>query len=210
MRTTSDATNAALLAAARLDAPTSLAVFRVVLGALARPGRVVGPPTRVPPVVPTVLLPALALADLDVAVTVLDEHDGDPIAWDEVVRAATGARPAAGIDDADLVVAMRTPTIDEIARIRTGDPTSPERGARLVVACDGFDRGTDLDVEGPGAAAGRSARLAGIGADVLDAIATANSRFPAGFDTWFVDPRGAMVAIARSTRITANRPTHDD
>lgn len=214
--------HATLLAAARLDATASLAVFRAVLGALARPGSVVDAPAPRPRAIPPVLLPALALADLEVGVAVLDDARGDdhehpdentnggrgaPIDWGEVVRANTGARRADALDTADMVVALRPPTGAEIAGIRTGDAFAPEHGARLVVACDGFDHGTIgestvVEITGPGAGDGRSVQLAGVRPELIDALATANAGFPAGIDTWFVDAAGAMVALSRSSRVS--------
>lgn len=196
----------ALVAAARLDAATSLQVFRATLDALARPGRPTRLPIVRPDLVPAVLLPVLALADLEVTVAVLDDRRPSVDAstdWMAIVAAATGTRTAPSLGEADLVLALRPPDPSEIAALRTGDALAPERGARLVVACSRIGHGsTGVEVSGPGAASGRVLHLDGPGPELFDALELVNRDVPAGVDTWFVAPDGAIAAIARSTRIT--------
>lgn len=200
-----------LLAEARLDDDASLAVFRAVLAATSRPGRVTPAPQGINGSIPPVLLPALALADLEIALSVLtaDAVDGadDAVDWADVVVRATGARRATGPADADLVVALRPPTPAEIATLRTGDAHAPERGARLIVSCTGFDGhgpdghgdgGVTLRITGPGTGGGRTVAVGGIVPELVTALMAANDRFPAGIDTWFVAPDGAMVGLPRS------------
>lgn len=200
----------ALVAAARLDPATSLQVFRATLDALARPGRPTRLPIVRPDLVPAALLPVLALADLEITVAVLDDRrpsvDASAVAstdWFAIVAAATGARRALSLGEADLVLAMRPPDPSEIAALRTGDALAPERGARLVVACSRIGHGsTGVELSGPGAAGGRTLHLDGPGPELFDALGLVNRDFPAGVDTWFVAPDGAIAAISRSTHIT--------
>lgn len=194
------------VAASRLDPATSLQVFRAVLDSLTRPGRPTRLPIVRPGVVPTPLLPVLALADLEVVVAVLD-HDPAPAGtlltdWSSIISTATGARPAPSLHEADLVLALRTPDPAEIGSLRTGDTLTPERGTRLIVACERVGHGrTNVELTGPGAATGRILRLDGPAPEVFEAIELANRDFPAGLDTWFVAPDGATAAIPRSSRI---------
>lgn len=200
-----------LVAAARLTPETSLEVFRGALDALARPGRPARLPVVRPDVIPAPLLPVLALADLEVAVHVLDgpadAHD-DGVAdhadrWLTAIAAATGARTASTLHDADLVLALRLPTAAEIAELRTGDARAPEQGARLVVAVDRIGTGsTTVTLIGPGAATGRTIDLDGPGTAFFEALDAANRGFPAGIDTWLAAPDGSVTAIPRSARIS--------
>lgn len=211
MRASDHVLDAERLADARLTAESSLGVFRAALAALARPGRIGRWPDGVPATVPPELLVALALADLEVAVVLL-EPDG-PDRWDPVVRAATGARSAASLADADIVIARRAPTPGELSRIRTGDAVAPERGARLVLACTGLHRvdagmagdgvaGTvRLRLVGPGAADGRVVAVQGLDPAVFVTLSEMNRAFPAGIDTWLVAPDGAVVGLPRTTSI---------
>jgi alpha-D-ribose 1-methylphosphonate 5-triphosphate synthase subunit PhnH len=137
---------------ARLDSDASQRVFRVLLDALSRPAQSCELPTGLAAGVPRALLPALALADVDVPVAVIDEAARAP-GWLDVVRTATGAR-AAHLPSAQIVVALRPPTAVEVAALETGSPEAPERGARLVIGCRALvaaqpDAAPD---EGPGAA----------------------------------------------------------
>jgi len=188
---------------ARLTSDQSLAVFRSVLDAASRPGTLVPLPDGTAPGVPSAIVPVLALADLDVAVATLDEADGSP--WSSLIRSVTGCRTAAA-DEADMVVALRLPTIDEIRSLRTGTDHAPERGARLFIACGAIrsgrhDGGTAIRMRGPGASDGRTITVDGIAAELFGALVTANRSFPAGVDTWLVAESRDMVGIPRSTQI---------
>lgn len=206
-----------LLTHARLTPELSLEVFRAALAAMSRPGRVEHLPDDVPSSLPDEMLLPLALADLEVAVAVLD-HDpaenratgDDPeFRWADVLRAATGARLVHDVSVADLVVARRNPTPAEIAALRTGDASTPERGARLVVACTSVSPegarpdGDEVEVHltGPGAATGRTVYVDGVQPVVFASLRALNRAFPAGVDTWLVATDGAMVAIPRSAAI---------
>jgi alpha-D-ribose 1-methylphosphonate 5-triphosphate synthase subunit PhnH len=196
-------TDTNVLLSARLTGDQSLTVFRAVLDALSRPGKVVDLPAGVATSVPPAVVPVLALADLDVAVATLEA--GEEAAWASSIRSVTGCRLAA-VADADMVVGVRPPTADEVGSLRVGSAHAPERGARLFVLCAAVAEGstgagTTIRIHGPGASAGRTVTVAGVDADVFEALAAANRGFPAGVDTWLISDDRRMVAISRSSRI---------
>ncbi len=197
--------DAALLAAARLDGDRSLAVFRTLLEAVARPGCPVGPVTPGPEGLAPALLAALALVDLDHVVAVLGDVRDDRTRWSSLIAAATDAQPTDSLEHADVVIARTSPTAVEIASIRTGDAASPELGARLFIACDSVRPGAAHPVRfrlsGPGAPVPREVEVSGVGSDVPQAIAEANQGFPAGIDVWFLDREGYTLGVPRSSRI---------
>ena len=211
--------DAHLLADARLDASVSLAVFRTALAAMARPGRVERLPDAAPDSLAAPLLVPLALADLEVAVAVLD-HPADDRAgsgpWAELLRAATGARLVDELVAADLVVARRAPTPFEISTLRTGDALAPEKGARLVLACaalracdhEPHDGEVQLRLTGPGAASGRTVCVGGVEPAVFAALRESNRDFPAGVDTWLVADDRSVIALPRSARIEMRLAAH--
>jgi alpha-D-ribose 1-methylphosphonate 5-triphosphate synthase subunit PhnH len=196
-------TDTNVLLSARLTGDQSRTVFRVVLEALSRPGKVVDLPAGVATGVPPAVVPVLALADLDVAVATLEA--GEEIAWASSIRSVTGCHLAA-VTDADMVVAVRPPTADEVGALRIGTADAPERGARLFVSCAAITEGSTgagvvIRVQGPGASAGRTITITGVEADVFRTLAAVNRGFPAGVDTWLVTGDRRMVAISRSSRI---------
>ena len=201
-------TDTSVLLGARLTAEQSLSVFRAVLEAVSRPGKVVDLPAGVATSVPPAAVPVLALADLDVSVATLEAGDGsspDGERWASSIRAVTGCRLAAA-SDADMVVAIRPPSRVDVDSLRVGTAHAPERGARLFVQCDAIiegstPAGTTIRILGPGASAGRTITVNGADADVFRALVAANRGFPAGVDTWLVAGDRRMVGIPRSSRI---------
>ena len=115
--------------AVRLNPFAAQRVFGLLLDSLARPGTLAR--LEVPPGVPPALLPAVALADVEVPLTILDGETG----WAEPVYAVTGAPPAP-LAGADMVVALQPLASAEVATLRRGTPDAPERGARLVMAVE--------------------------------------------------------------------------
>lgn len=180
----------------RLSRDEAREVFRTMLAATGRPGRWYPLPQLAE--VEPVLLPALALADLDTGVFVVgdDEHHGDLLAT------STGARLTDDLDRADMVVALTPPGADQVSSLRRGTTAAPELGARLFVAVGRDGDPVDVTVSGPGCTAGRRFTLKGISRASIGAIAEANAEFPAGIDTWFVSPDGGIVAVPRSSTIT--------
>lgn len=189
---------AELAATARLDTHASQRCFRSLLDALARPGRVgsLDGPVGIPPA----LVPALALADVDVTTHVLTRR-GDDVDWQGVLTTATGA-VAAELEQAELVVALRPPTPDEVRSLRRGRADAPELGARLSLSCHRFGAGVALGFRGPGVADVEHLVVEGLEPEVFEAVAAANRRFPAGIDTFLVTDDLAVAGIPRSTELT--------
>jgi phosphonate C-P lyase system protein PhnH len=208
---------AATLAAARLDGDDSLAVFRVLLDTAARPGLPATLRADLVAVLPAPLLAVLALIDLDHRFAVLgNDDDAAHGRWTPLISAATDAQPTAELVDADVVIARRSPTPEEIGALRTGTAETPELGARLFVACATVAAGSVSDVvrngnaeagssrfavAGPGASTPRWVEVAGVSNEVVVAIAQANRSFPAGIDVWFLDDVGNVVGVPRSSQI---------
>ncbi|CAN5251075.1 phosphonate C-P lyase system protein PhnH [soil metagenome] len=198
---------------ARLSSDESQQAFRALLDALARPGRVVALPTSLTDRMPPAIVPAAALADVEVAVAVLSGPDDS---WADAVLHATGARatpPAL----AQMVVCRRAPAPAELAVLERGDAASPERGTRVSIACRSLrapeggraaGSGLALTLRGPGVEGTAHVVVDGLHPDVLQALVDANRSFPAGIDTWLVADDGSVVGLPRSTSVTT-RPEHD-
>jgi alpha-D-ribose 1-methylphosphonate 5-triphosphate synthase subunit PhnH len=171
--------------------------FRAVLDALARPGTTTHLP--VPVGAPAALGPLLALADLDTPVCVLGDPGVDTEEWLGAVALATSAPPA-DLEQARLVAALRPVTTDELRAVRVGSAADPEEAALVTLAVPALTGGPTVRLEGPGVAPGAVVTATGLPAGWLEIRAAA--AFPAGADLLLVEPGGACVGLARSTRTT--------
>lgn len=186
-----------LAADARLDTFSSQRTFRSLLDALSRPGRLsrLHPPSGIP----AALLPALALVDVDVTACVLTTSESADLG--AVLATATGAR-LVPMEQADVVVALRPPTPDEIRSLRRGRADAPELGARLSVACTKVTGGdVQLILRGPGVPDLRTLDVGGLEPAVFDALVGVNRQFPTGIDTFLVADDGTVAGIPRSTNL---------
>lgn len=186
------------IAAATLRPDESRQVFRAVLDALSRPGRIVHLPAERLTETPAALLPVLALADLGTGVAVL----GDDADWAEVIRVVTSAASAPPAT-ARFVVAARTPSADELREVCRGRALAPQEASLVcipVAALESTDRGgAEWILSGPGVPGSRA--LSGLDRALVGARAEAVAGFPAGIDLLLITPDGRMAGIARTTVI---------
>lgn len=194
-----------------LDHRQSQRIFRVLLDALCRPGRPLaldGGLTGEAALPPALLVP-LALAGVEVRLTVLTAPESP--AWASSIAAVTGAATVA-LDRADMVVALRTPTVEELRSVRQGSDETPELGARLVLTCTdlvegvypGHGQRVVLEIEGPGVPGRCHFGVDGLPLAVFEALVLMNRRFPEGVDTFLVSDSGLVIGIPRSSRIRIN------
>lgn len=184
----------------RLSTGASQAVFRVLLDALAHPGRVLPlpPDLLADRALPPALIVPLALADLSqsVAVTGAGADRGA-----RLVATATSCRLAEP-DAADQVVVLDGASPALVATLRRGSAMAPEEGCRLALACRALHAGgggdVTIDLRGPGVEDTGAVGVDGIDAAVVAALAEANADFPAGVDTWLVADGGDVVGFPRS------------
>jgi alpha-D-ribose 1-methylphosphonate 5-triphosphate synthase subunit PhnH len=187
--------------AIRLDAYSAQRGFGLLLDSLARPGTLVR--LEVAAGTPPALLPAVTLADVEVALGVVGDEE-----WAAAAHAVTGA-PRADIAEADLVVALRPLAPDELLRLRRGSALAPEKGARLVLAVDQLDADTGalrLTLTGPGVPDEQAVGVTGLSHDVVTALQHANSEFPAGLDVHLVARDGVLASIPRSATVRVVEP----
>lgn len=195
------------VAACRLDALESQAVFKALMETISRPGSVGNVAEVVTRRVPSCVAPILVLADVETCIHVVDESS---FSWQDAVLSATGAR-ATDLGRADLIVVPREAS-EQIASVftlaSTGSALSPESGARIVIAVDdlrshgaGRRAGVELLLRGPGIDGESVICVDGLSKEAIDVWTTRNEFFPAGFDVWLTTDDGRIVAVPRSTRI---------
>lgn len=176
-----------------LPPSTAHGVFRAVLDALSRPGI----STRLPEhPLPPVLLPVLALADLESPVAVIE--DGDEYA--ELVRTITGAvivEPTR----ARIVGATRPLHDDELTTLCRGTILSPETGALTFLAVPDIEHGPLWTLCGPGIDGRQSVRITGLPPGFLAVRQLLVGEFPTGVDFVFVSADGRAIGLPRTTHV---------
>lgn len=197
------------IAHARLRGAASQGTFDVLMRTMAEPGIVRQLPARIlVEEVPAAAWPLLALADVDVNISV-DDDENDPTA--ALIADATGATIAT-LSSAWAAL-VTSANADLIRRVAIGDALHPEHGARLAIAVDDVGDNVDDsdDLNGPtamtlllsGAGVDGTCELAVAGLDpaVAAMLGRASGPFPAGFDVWLIAPTGHIAGIPRSTSI---------
>jgi alpha-D-ribose 1-methylphosphonate 5-triphosphate synthase subunit PhnH len=182
------------------------ALFRQLLEATARPGRVlrmVAPPLAVPP---SRLRPACALLlaalDVEVGVHVLGPGAAEVAGY---LCLNTGARMAP-LEEADFVLVTAGESGGRLFRIKRGSLEAPHEGATVVYAPDTLEAppgpGTvRLSLSGPGIAGTAPLAVAGISPAEFAGL-QALADFPMGVDLWLAAADGTLAVIPRSTRWT--------
>ena len=209
----------------RIDGATSQRVFDTLLRTLAEPGRILRFGDEVLDMAAVALGP-LALADVDVTVSVL----GDDAGLAGEISRSTGARIVAA-GDADLVIAdpalLGRPVVAaDLDGLAIGSPLAPEDACRVFVAVEALHEidpgdtgtvaapsgGTRIRLSGPGIAGHRCIGIDGLAVDVLARLGRASGTFPTGIDAWLVAPDGAVVGLPRSTTVETDTesPTTTD
>lgn len=163
--------------------------FRTLLCALAAPGT----PAEAP------FDPAEANGDSALALFVEAVYDERTPAWsDASIRLPLPN--AVALEEAHVLAvrgALEPGVIDAATR---GHAESPEGGATIfVVAVDGTPEEC-VTLEGPGLDGPRGATLP-LSREAIAARARACAEFPTGIDIVFIDPRGTIRALPRTTRV---------
>lgn len=177
-----------------LDPVVAQQVYRAMLQAFSRPGL---PQTLPSTDFPPALLPALALADLETGIAVLE--DGSD--WNEVLTVATGA-PVAALGQAKYVTALRPVTADELLTATRGTALSPESAATVICSVPSLGGGTPVELAGPGVNGTETIAPQGFDDALRRARNAATADFPAGIDILLVADDGTVVGLSRTTRMS--------
>ena len=193
-----------------LDGGAARDVFRAILETCANPGRIVQMTVPSDAHGPALVWPVLALADIEVVIAVEGANNDADVAASTLearLARATGARRAASLADADMVVMPNGPTAETLAACRVGSAEQPEQAARVVAACTSIgsrshdEVGASVWVVGPGAAQGRLIELGGVEPSAIEQLSRINAEYPAGIDVLFVASDGALASVPRSCRV---------
>ena len=175
-------------------------IFRAVLDAMSRPGRIAEiaaapvPPAPLDPAAAAVLL---ALADYETPLW-LDEAAGgaEAASW---LAFHTGAPRAAGSDGAVFALVAGTPPAPDAFAL--GSDEFPETAATVIVQVRSIAPGDRLALSGPGIESTQGVTIDGIAPAFWEARAAQARLFPRGIDLVFTAGR-RLCAIPRTTRVT--------
>ncbi|WGF88016.1 phosphonate C-P lyase system protein PhnH [Marinivivus vitaminiproducens] len=181
------------------------AIFRTVMQALARPGRIerltadLTPPA---PLTPEMAALALTLADQDAPLW-LDA----PLAASEAVvgylRFHTGAPIMADPAEAAFALVTDASALPDLASFAQGSDAFPDRSTTVVVAVDALAASGGFRLRGPGIQGEARLHVPALPDDFARQAAANRTRFPRGVDLVFVAD-GQMAALPRSTTIVGD------
>jgi alpha-D-ribose 1-methylphosphonate 5-triphosphate synthase subunit PhnH len=180
------------------------AVFRAILDAMARPGRIASLATDLAPPHPLLGTSAallLALADFETTVWLDEPLAGVPSVGD-YLRFHTGARIVPACREADFAVIAAPARMPPLTAFGQGTPEYPDRSTTVIIQIDALAN-QDWQFSGPGILDHVSFRASPLPADFPDQFAANRSRFPCGVDLVFVTT-ALIAALPRSTRIAEN------
>lgn len=175
--------------------------FRILLDAMARPGRVMeqafdcGHPEGLAPVLAAGLL---TLADLDTPVWLGAGFDTP--AMRDWLRFHTGAPLAMKAEQAALVL-LDVAAMPELERFSLGTDEAPERGATLLIQVPALAGNAAMTWRGPGIKDSVALPLCGLDAAVWRQRAQLPAVFPRGLDIYLGCGR-QVIGLPRSTIVS--------
>ncbi|MSA70312.1 phosphonate C-P lyase system protein PhnH [Holdemania massiliensis] len=96
-------------------------------------------------------------------------------------------------------VAAALPSV--IEQVSGGTLEDPQLGATLIVECSALKSGGELVLKGPGIQEAVRCQIE-TRAGWIEARAEKNAEFPLGVDLIFVDPKGQLLCLPRTTQIS--------
>lgn len=187
--------------------------YRLLLDAMARPGKVNFLPTLelTPPagIHQASVLVAFALLNADTCFAVVGH---DPISVGEYLLLNTSARSVTTAEADFVFVQGRRATAEDLSNLKPGSLSYPEESATLVVDVDEISSepvpdALILELRGPGVDGRRKIYIRGLDPSILYALEEQNLEFPLGIDAIFTDAGQRFFCIPRSSRMSI---THGD
>ena len=188
-------------------APTPLSSaqdFRLLMEAMARPGKVV---ELAPSKVTTKLfnqasrLCALALCDHEVSIW-LDAGLAQPQVI-EFLNFHTGSNIVQDLATADFVFFSAMPSLEELNSLQIGTPQYPDRSATVILEMANISAGDGYVLSGPGIQDKHYIDVDGLSQEFIQWWPENRARFPLGIDVYLTSD-SALVGLPRTTTIEEN------
>jgi alpha-D-ribose 1-methylphosphonate 5-triphosphate synthase subunit PhnH len=179
----------------------SARAFRLMLDAMAHPGRIILMPALVdvpPPLLPTAATICLALCDYDTPLW-LDEAYRTASVLD-YLRFHSGAPIVEEISAASFLLCDAPSAPAALAKANCGTAEYPDASATLIVQLSTFLSDEYLTLKGPGIDGTRAFSTCGLAPRFWDLMTDNHALFPLGSDVFFVTP-DEIAALPRSTQI---------
>jgi len=184
------------------------AVFRTVMDAMARPGRVMAldagftPPVPLGPAAAAILL---TLADFETPIWLDGSLSREPDVA-EFLRFHTGARLAATLDAAAFALVADAANAPPLTAFAQGTPDYPDGSATVIFQVETLNAAGPWTFAGPGIDGEIAFGAAPLPADFVDQLGDNRARFPLGVDMIFA-ARGTIAALPRSSAHVGARET---
>ncbi|SON55316.1 Alpha-D-ribose 1-methylphosphonate 5-triphosphate synthase subunit PhnH [Hartmannibacter diazotrophicus] len=179
-------------------------IFRAVMDAMARPGRVnpvsdlAHPPKPLAAAAGAVIL---ALCDQDTSVWLAPD-----LAASEAVKAWIGFHAGTPLvarsQEAAFAICAGGGHLPVLDSFKQGEQDYPDRSTTLVMQVESLTGGAELRLEGPGIESFETLASRGLPEQFVDQWRWNNKRFPRGVDVILAAPEG-IACLPRTTRITA-------
>lgn len=181
-------------------------IYRLMLDAMARPGKIVilprlelAPPAQISPYAAAV---AFTLLDSETSFALLPDNDAPR----QYICLNSGSR-AEELSRAQFIILDGRGDFPALADLGRGDLLFPERGATLIIMVDAIAKeggGLRLTLRGPGVAGVRTLALKGLCPANMHRVRELNREFPLGVDLVITDQKGALAALPRSCAVDVN------
>ncbi len=179
----------------------SQAVFRAVLDAMARPGRIADLPIQMEgprPLHDSAAAVCLTLLDLDTPLWLDGAADQPGVR--EYLRFHCGCPITGDAGGAAFAVVADPAGMTDLALFPTGTPEYPDRSATLILQVPCLGAGRTLQLSGPGIEGATELRVDGVPKALWEAVQANHALYPCGLDFILAAP-GRLAALPRSTKV---------
>ena len=181
-------------------------VFRTLLEAMARPGRIQPLPIALaaPPTLGSEAAQlCLTFCDLDTPLWIDPSYGGEESA--AYLRFHAGCPIVSAIEDAAFLLVAPANVPQALQRCRIGTAEYPDRSATLIVPLESMSDRGGVRLAGPGIKTEHRLAIMPEPHDFWPALIANQQRFPLGADCFLVAP-SQVVGIPRSTSIERTEP----
>jgi alpha-D-ribose 1-methylphosphonate 5-triphosphate synthase subunit PhnH len=177
-------------------------VFRTVMRAMGNPGGIYRLGDHRARKTGSLQLVAETLFDQDVTFCAV----GDPPASEiEDMLYERTKSPVTDLSLADFIIVTGGTSKGRLLAAKRGTPEYPDRGATVLFSVESLTDGNAGDflarLSGPGISSEKYIQIRGLDCDELHHLRELNGGYPLGVDSIFIDKKGCIMCMPRSTKI---------